>query len=174
MEEFYLIQRGVFREPDSKTLIGPGGVVRLYPMGSAEFEWGAIPRAYRRLMYHYKEYEIFNTEIYTPEKEELMVFSKKDCASEVIQGIREFIEQPYSLKEKSELEKVPKAKKGDTSYNRRISDFWWCIDLYGNWMAFLKPQYNLFKETVESDHQKWWMKKTPEEREEEYKQSLRE
>lgn len=111
-------------------------------------------------MYHYKEYEIFNTGIYTPtpEKEELIVFSKKDCASKVIQGIREFIEQPYSLKGKSELEKVPKAKKGDTSYNR----------------PFLKPQYDLFKEAVESDYQKWWMKKTPEEREEEYKQSLRE
>ena len=174
MEEFYLIQRGVFHESDRKSLIGPGGVVRLYPMGSAEFEWGAIPRAYRRLMYHYKEYEIFNTGIYTPEKEELIVFSKKDCASKVIQGIRLFIEQPYILKEKSELEKIPNAKRGDTSYNRRITDFWWCIDLYGNWMALLKPQYDLFKEAVESDYQNWWMKKTPEEREEEYKQSLRE
>lgn len=175
MAKFYLIQRGTFKK-EGNSLTGSDGVVRLDYMGSAEFEWGAIPKAYRRLMYHFTEYEVFHTGIYTPEHDELMLFCRKDCSTEVIQAIREFIEQPYHLKEYSELEKVPKARKKDTSYNRRRSNFWWCIDItesYGDWMAFLQPQANLFTEAVKNDYQNWWLNKVPEEREEEYKKSLR-
>lgn len=175
MAKFYLIQRGTFKE-ERKFLTGLDGVVSLDYMGSAEFEWGAIPKAYRRLMYHFTEYEVFHTGIYTPEHDELMLFCRKDCATEVIQAIREFIEQPYHLKEYSELEKVPKARKEDTSYERRRSNFWWCIDIkesYGDWLAFLQPQSTLFTEAVKNDYQNWWLNKAPEEREEEYKKSLR-
>lgn len=171
---FYLIQRGAFQE-SGKSLLGSDRVVNLDYMGSAEFEFGAIPKAYRRLMYHFEEYDVFHTEIYTPEHEELLVFCRKGCATEVIQAIREFIEQPYYLKEYSELEKVPKAKKEDTSYDGRRSNFWWCIDIkksYGDWMAFLQPQSDLFTEAVENDYLDWWLNKAPEAREEEYKNSL--
>lgn len=170
----YLIQRGTFNKT-GKSLTGSDGVVGLAYMGSSEFEWGAIPKAYRRLMYHFEEYDVFHTGIYTPEHEELMVFCRKGCATEVLQAIREFIENPYHLKAYSELEKVPKAKKEDTSYHKRRSNFWWCIDIksYGDWMAFLQPQSNLFTEAVRNDYQNWWLNKAPEKREEEYKKSLR-
>lgn len=104
-----------------------------------------------------------------------MVFCRKDWATEVIQAVREFIEQPYPLQDYSELEKVPKAKKEDTSCDRRLSNFWWCIDInesYGDWMAFLQPQSNLLTEAVKNDYQKWWLSKTPKVREEEYKDSI--
>ena len=175
MANFWLIQRGIFRDTGT-SLTGSNGVVSLDYMGSAEFEWGAIPKAYRRMMYHFSEYEVFHTEVFTPEHEELMLFCKKDCATEVIQSIRHFISLPYPLKEATDLEKVPKAKKEDTSYNRRRSNFWWCIDIketYGDWMAFLQPQSKLFTEAVQNDYQNWWLKKSLEEREEEYKESLR-
>jgi len=105
-----------------------------------------------------------------------MVFCRKDRETEVVQAIREFVKQPYHLKEYSELEKLPKARKEDTSYDGRHSNFWWCIDSnesYEDWMAFLQPQLTLFTEAVKNDRQNWWLKKTPEEREEEYKESLR-
>lgn len=175
MAKFYLIQRGTFKK-QGESLTGAEGVVSLDYMGAAEFEWGAIPKAYRRLMYHFTEYEVFHTGIYTPERNELLVFCRKGCSTAIIQAIREFIEQPYHLKEYSELEKVPKARKKGTSYDRRRSNFWWCIDIkesYGDWMAFLQPQLTLFTEAVKNDHQNWWMNKTPEEREEQYKRSLR-
>lgn len=176
MAKFHLIQRGIFQN-EGNSLTGPNGVVRLDYMGSAEFEWGAIPNAYRRLMYHFPEYEVFRTGIYTPEHFELMVFCKKDYSAEVIQAISEFVEHPYHLKEYSELEKVPRVKKQDTSsYVHRTSDFWWCIDIseaYGNWMAFLQPQTNLFTKAVNNDYHNWWLNKTLEEREEAYKKALR-
>ena len=174
MANFWLIQRGTFRET-GKFLTGKDGIVSLHYMGSSEFEWGAIPKAFRRLMYHFSEYEVFNTGIYTPENDELMVFCKKSCSTEVIQSIRQYIDKPYHPKEYSELEKVPKAKKEDTSYDGRRSNFWWCIDIksYGDWMAFLQPHSEKLLEAVKNDYQEWWLAKSPEEREEEYKKSLR-
>lgn len=174
MAKFWLIQRGTFLEK-GKYLTGTDGVVELDYMGSAEFEWGAIPKAYRRLMYNFSEYEVFHTEIYTPEHEELMLFCKKDCKDEIMQTIREFIEKPYHLQEYSELEKVPKARKGDTSYNGRHSNFWWCIDIkpHGDWMAFLEPQLKLFMEAVKNDQNDWWLKKTKRQRKKEYEEAIR-
>ena len=174
MERFCLIQRGRF-ENDGKSYIGLDSVVHLEYMGSSEFEWGAIPKAYRRVMYQFTEYDVFNTGIYTPEHEELMLLCRKDCSAEVIQAIRYFIEHPYKLKEYSELEKVPKARKEDTSHNRRCCNFWWCIDIEepcGDWMAFLQPQATLLTDAVKNDYQNWWLNKSPEEREEEYEKSL--
>ena len=174
MKRFYLIQRGNFKN-EGKSLTGSDGVVNLDYMGATEFEWGAIPKAYRRMMYQFTEYEVFNTGIYTPEHEELMVFCRKDCSAEVIQAIRHFIEHPYGLKEYSDLEKVPRATKIDRSYSRRCCNFWWCIDIdesYGDWMAFLQPQSTLFTESVKNDYENWWLKKSIEEREEEYEKSL--
>ena len=103
-------------EKQANSLQAKMELYQLHYMGSSEFEWGAIPKAFRRLMYHFSEYEVFNTGIYTPENDELMVFCKKSCSTEVIQSIRQYIDKPYHLKEYSELEKVPKAKKEDTSY----------------------------------------------------------
>ena len=174
MAKFRLIQRGTFLE-QGKYLIGSNedGIVKLDYMGSAEFEWGAIPKAYRRMMYNFSEYEAFRTGIYTPENDELMVFCKKDCKEEILQSISEFIEKPYSLKQFSELEKVPKGL-DEWGFGRR-SNFWWCIDIkpHGDWMAFLEPQLNLFMEAIKNEYNDWWLKKKKREREKEYEEALR-
>lgn len=177
MRKFSLIQRGTFQKESKGIyfLIGEDGVISLDYMGSAEFEFGAIPKAFRRLMYHYTEYEVFHTEIYTPEHDELMVFCRKNYAKEIIPAIQEFVEKPYYLQEYSELEKVPKAKKEDTSFmGHRYSNFWWCIDIKssGDWMAFLQSQSDIFTQAIKNDYQDWWLKKTSKEREEEYNKSL--
>ncbi len=174
MAKFYLIQRGTFKTTGIN-LSGTNGVVDLHYMGSAEFEWGAIPKAYRRLLYHYSDYETVPTGIYTPEHDELMVFCRKDCKEKVLEAICQFINQSYSLEEYSELEKVPTAKKGDRSFTGRRTNFWWCIDTngIGDWMAFLASSKPLFDRGITHDYTSWWLKKTPEEREEEYKKSLR-
>jgi hypothetical protein len=180
MARFWLIQRGTFKEETGKVLtgknlIGPNGIVTLHYMGSSEFQFAAIEKAYRRLMYHFSEYEVFHAGIYTPENDELLVFCKKSCSTEVIRSICQYIEKPYHLKEYSELEEVHKAKKGDTSYDRRHSNFWWCIDIksYGDWMAFLQSHSEQLLRIVKESYQNWWLVKSPEEREEEYQKSLR-
>ena len=174
MSNFWLIQRGTFNKA-GKSLTGSNGVVSLDYMGAAEFEWGAIPKSYRRILYHFTEYEVVGTGIYTPEHDELMVFCKKDSETKIIEAIRQFIKKPYPLKEYSELEKVPHAKKGDKSFNGRQTNFWWCIDIdpCGDWMAFLASSRTCFDTAINNDYKFWWLAKTPEEREEDYKTSLR-
>lgn len=175
MAKLRLIQRGIFQD-NGIGLTGEDGVVDLDYMGNSEFECGAIPKAYRRLMYNFDEYEIIHTGIYTPEHDELLVFCLKNYAQYITQAISEFIDTPYHLQEWSGLEKVPKAKKEDTSFSSHTTDFWWCIDIeapYGNWMAFLSPRLNLFMKAITNDYQNWWLKKTKKEREEEYRKSLR-
>lgn len=54
-KHFWLIQRGSFRDLKSATKFLGGSPTHLINpdyMGAAEFEWGAIPRAYRRIMGH--------------------------------------------------------------------------------------------------------------------------
>ncbi len=181
MKNFYLIQRGEFKDYKfldsafARDFLTVSNIVELDYMGSAEFEWGAIPKAYTRMLYNFLEYDFFNTGIFTPENEELIVFCKKTCSEAIINEIREFIEKPYRLKEYSELEKIPKATRDDKSYNGRRSDFWWNIDItetYGDWMAFLSPQKERLKKALEYEYNAKWIIKGEEEREKLYRDSL--
>lgn len=174
MGRFWLIQRGRFNN-EGDSLTGDNGLINLDYMGSAEFEFNAIPRAFRRIMYHFRKYDVFGTCIHTPEGEELMVFCQKNNSEKIINAIKSYIEKPYHLKEFSELDKIPYAQKDNMSYMGRRSNFWWCIDnvdLYGNWMAFLSSNQDRFIAAITNDYKNWWMKKSKKEREEEYKKSL--
>lgn len=174
LSNFWLVQRGTFNKSGS-SLLDEDGIVMFHYMGSSEFQFGAIPKAFHRLLYHYPKYSVFHTWIFTPEHEELMLFCRIDYAKVIKRALRDFIKHPYELQERSELEKIPKVRKNDTSYNRRISNFWWCIDIkkpYGNWIAFLRPQLEMFTEAVENDYRNWCMTRTPEEQEEEYRKAL--
>ena len=61
------------------------------------------------------------------------------------------------------------------------TNFWWCIDIaiddhhIGDWIAFTgaTDRQRKFNEIITNSYLNWWMKKTPEEREEEVKQAFR-
>ena len=172
MAKLWLIQRGTFNiagDPQK----GLDGVIHYDYMGSAEFEWRALPKAYRRLMYHYTNYDVFHTGVYTLYDEELMVYCRKEYAHLVIQTIRNYVYEPYEIKEMSDLEKVLYAE--DSLHDGRHTNFWWCIDnkSCGNWMAFMQSNERLFRVAVGNDFLRWWMPKSTEEREKEYKDAQR-
>lgn len=170
--KFDLIQRGQFKK-DGHMLMGKDGVVDLDYMGSAEFEWGAIPRSYRKIMHDYTNYNYFNTGIFTPENDELIVFCNKDISNEIIDGLHFFVNNPYKLKEYSELDNIKTSKKDDESWNRRRTDFWWCIDFDVDFMAFLKSSMDKFEKGISYDYENGWLQKSESQREDEYKKSLR-
>lgn len=175
MAHFWLIQRGKFvTDKPAKSLNIDQNISYDY-MGSAEFEWGAIPKAFRRMMYHFHKYVTVHTGIFSPDGEELILFCKNEHADLILSMVKEFIANPYSLKEYSELEKIPVAKNNDTSWRGRVTDFWWNIDSheYGDWMACMSPNADLLVKILTADHADWWMSKPEEEREKEYKDSLR-
>lgn len=169
---FYYIQRGQFNS-DGEGLTGRNGVVDLDYMGSAEFEFGAIPRSFRRIMHDFDNYIYSPTGIYTKENDELVLFSNQESAAEVVEGLVSFINNPYHLKEYSELEKIPNSSIKDTGYEKLRTNFWWCIEFNKDWMAFLNSNRPLFEKGINNDYNNWWLQKTEEEREKEYVKSLR-
>ena len=170
--KFYLIQRGEFRE-DGVCLTGRNGVINLDYMGSAEFEFGAIPRSFRRIMYNFDNYIYVPTEIKTKDDEELILFADKEISNEILEGLKSFIYNPYHLKEYSELEKIPNSSKENKDISKLYTNFWWCIEFNKDWMAFLSTYRMLFEKGINNDYYNWWLEKTEEQREEEYVKSLR-
>jgi hypothetical protein len=170
--KFYLIQRGKFNE-DGTCLTGRKGVVDLDYMGSAEFEFGAIPKSFRRIMHDFDKYEYTDTGICTKEKNKLILFSNRESSEEIVDGLVSFIKEPYYLKEYSELDKIPNSSVKDTGFKELRSDFWWCIELGKDWMAFLNSNRELFEKGINYDYNNWWMEKPEEERKQEYVKSLR-
>ena len=153
---FFLIQRGQFRFEKEESL-AKGAVYYDY-MGSAEFEFGALPRSYRKIMENYKDYVYVNTGIYTLDRDELILFVNKKISDDVLESIKSFIENPYRLKEFSELEKIPKSSK-ENEYMR--TDMWWCIDNDNDWMAFLNSRRELFLKSIANDYERY-LKTVPE------------
>lgn len=169
---FYLIQRGTFNS-DGTSLTGNNGVIDLDYMGSAEFEFGAIPKSYRRIMHELAKYNYTSTGIFTKDSDELILFSNEELSSEILESIKLFIDNPYHLKEYSELEKVPYSSIKDKGYKRLRTDFWWCIEPGKDWMAFLNSKRALFEKGVNNDYNYWWLDKPVQKRTEEYEKSLR-
>ena len=170
--KFYLIQRGKFNK-DGNSLTGKEGVIDLDYMGSSEFEFGAIPKSYRRIMYNMNNYNYTSTGIFTKENNELILFSNQEFVKEILEGINSFINNPYHLKEYSELEKIPNSSIKDYGIKKLRTNFWWCIEQNKDWMAFLNSNRELFEKGINNDHKNWWLEKTEEVRNQEYIKSLR-
>ena len=173
MANFRLIQRGFFTGKSRSLFTDPDEAIELDYMGAAEFEFEAIPKAYRRFMYHFEEYKTSNTGFYTQQNEELLLFCRRNHAIEIMQMLKAFMQNPYRLKEPSYLEKITEANE-DTECDFSRTNFWWCIDIksHGDWMAFLQPQAELFMQAAKNDYQNWWLKMSPKIRQAEYNTSL--
>ena len=170
--KFYLIQRGKFNK-NGNELKGIDGIVDLDCMGAAQFEFGAVPRSYRRIMHDFDKYVYSSTGIYTKDNNELILFSNQASSNEIVDGLISFINNPYHLKEYSELEKIPTSSMNDTGPNKLRKDFWWCIEFNKDWMAFLNSNREIFENGINYDYQNWWMQKPEEVRHQEYVKSLR-
>lgn len=173
MGYFYLVQRGSFtKNMDGKVgLTGCKGVVDLDKMGAAEYEFSAIPKAFRRIMWDYDQYAIYFTGIKNPNGDELKIFCRKDRADETLRAVIKFIESSsWKVKRYCGL---PEAIKGE---EWRVN-FWWCIDIPNkdncpDWMAFFESDEQTFKMSIANDYNDWWMDMTEEERKKEYEKAL--
>lgn len=172
MGNFYLVQRGAFCKEAfaNASLTGCTGIVRLETMCSPQFTDGTIPKAFRRIMRNYDQYEVYSTGINTPDGEELKIFCRMDEAEATIQAIKDFIEVPWKLGDMALLSCVTK---GVNLY----TDFWWAVDfpaegIFTDWMAFLSHDEEKFKLAIDNDYTKWWLSMSEHEREKEYAKSL--
>ena len=180
-QNFYLIQRGTFATNPTGYFTGLFGSINRGKlidgdyMGAAEFEWGAIPNAYRRIMYHFNEYKLHVTDLVTVRGVPFCVFCRDEYYPVVLEMIKNYIKKPYQLKEYSNLREHFVT---DDHRNAQNTNFWWCIDRRfdegtGDWMAFTgaADRQNAFMKKITEDYQDWYMQMDEETREKEYAKS---
>lgn len=165
MSKFYLIQRGSFKDlkRDYEDLIGDKGLIELDYMGSSEFEWGAIPRAYARIMNSREDY-IFHyiNDIKDYRGKIMVIFCKKEFAEDIEKEMRNYLNNRYRTKEFTTLHDQIKDKI-DPNEKEFLSrrTFWWSIDddETGDWMCwFGMNKLTPFKNMIDKDYNEWWLK----------------
>lgn len=117
-----LVQSGKFKD-DIEEITGRKSIVDLNYMGSAEFEWGALPQSTQRMLTNIDFYDIFTFPQYVnAQGEPLMIYAPK-MFIEHISGIVDELAtgKNYHLQERCTL---PAYLKGERSYE----DFWWDIE----------------------------------------------
>lgn len=176
---FWLIQRGLFRDlkGEYSGLIGREGLVDLDYMGSSEFEWGAIPHAFIRIMGEKEKY-IFHycNSIKDYKGKILVIFCKKEYADDIKKEMKKYIKEHYRLQEFCTIHAHLEGKDKNSLNEYQIKkDFFWCIDksATGDWIAwFGMDKLTPFKKVIDKDYNEWWMKKSEDERKKLYEESF--
>lgn len=138
----YLIQRAKFK--DNPNRIGIDAILEFDYMGSAEFEWGALPKSLNRIRETGGEYEI--AELMLSNGKIIQAFSLASNAGEIIEFILGLANNKYQLKEFSDFDTWI----SDNPRWPNRFDFWWDIENdYMFWKKdeeFLKKFVNAIKE----------------------------
>lgn len=186
-EKFWLIQRGKFRSnlDTATTFLGGSNNHLIDPdyMGAAEFEWGAIPAAYSRIMSQFDKYELFPDVLRTVRNTPVCLFCRRDRREDTVKAITDYIYNQYILKEWSNL---PQHFRESSMYERHAlkTNFWWCIDhdyspdgtkIAGDWILFVgaADRQRAFQRVVKSDFDSWWSRMDEEERSKRVKEAWR-
>lgn len=114
-------------------------------MGSAEFEFGAVPKALLAIHAEKENYLLVKTELHNHCDTPFYLYCKKDMLNETLAAIKSYIENPYHLKEFSGLpdafrtkEKIDKLRDTDGSlapcFRLGTEHFW--FDIENLWMGF--------------------------------------
>lgn len=128
---FYLTQRLINNKDVDKNSLDStfDSYFRVDYMGSAEYEFGALPKSLKRICKNLSEYKSFTLkEFKTPDKEEaIRVFCKPDMIEEIKNGIRKLIsEKYYTIRSKEQLYLYDNFHGENTAYNE--CDVWWDIE----------------------------------------------
>ena len=192
--KFWLIQRGKFNDLAKATKFLGGSQEHLIDpdyMGAAEFEWGAIPKAYRRIMGQFDKYSLHVTDLVTIGGVPFCLYCRDDRYEITLNAIKVYLKEHYQLKEWSNMhahfEPTPTGGWSRKHHKYELqTNFWWCIDVspidskcecdnpVGDWIAFTgaADRQNAFKRVVQSDYDNWWSKKTPEDQAEEFNKAF--
>lgn len=178
-KSFWLIQRGSFRSNlETATSFLGGGDRHLVSgdyMGAAEFEWGAVPAAYSRVMSQLDKYELFCDDLKTVRGVPVCLFCRKDRYVDTLTAIKDYINTPYPLKEWSGLHQHFEENLSDFDRHVLKTNFWWCIDhdyspeesdTAGDWMLFVgaADRQAAFLRVINADFSGWWAKMDKDER----------
>lgn len=194
--KFWLIQRGKFNNnlETATSFLGGRSECLIHPdyMGVAEFEWGAVPRAYRRIHGQFDKYSLHITDLITSGGVPFCLYCRDDRYEIILEAIKKYLEKDYKLKEWTNMGVHFKPTSTEEVIRehqkwQRKTNFWWCIDvasqnadskfsnLIGDWIAFTgaTDRQKAFIRVLNSEHTEWWMEKPESEREEEFQKAFK-
>lgn len=147
----YLVQRGNFRARENK--IGIDSIITWDYMGSAEFEWGALPKALNRVLDEFLEYELFEEkDMANINGVPLHIFCRKDKHDIVKDTLKMFKENPWHLKEYITFQHAYK-RFGDSFFDRKYGeDFWFDIEHDFIWFFGANDRANLFLDAINKNY----------------------
>lgn len=136
----YLVQRGTFKYREGK--IGIDKVINWDYMGSAEFECGALPRAWRYILDHIDDYNLFKFDRRTVKGDIVYIFCDGSNLDSITKALHDYLDDhengdhiyKYRLKESISFDALFFDKK-DEFFGPRGDDLW--FDIEGCFMFFI-------------------------------------
>lgn len=147
----YHIQRAFLRAP-SQHVQGFDSAFEFDYMGSAEFEFGALPKSLRRIVAN--KYAPVATEYRTANDQSLFIVSRKEQVEEVKALLPALIANKHRLKEPTYLDRVFAERQSRSVKN---PDLWWDID--NDWFLCLgNKAVALLLAAIKAQAEKWQIK----------------
>jgi hypothetical protein len=117
----YLIQRAKFKSPIDENRTGIDRIIKLDYMGSAEFEFGELPKSLKRIRDNIDNYTYFKYAFSTGKV--VTVFCKKEDRKKMGEILENLLAKKIRLKEFCDLDKYVNNEVAGYLNN----DFWWDI-----------------------------------------------
>jgi len=117
----YLVQRAKFTNVKNEEIVGIDSILDFDYMGSAEFEWGALPKSLHRIVDVFDQYEVFTVnEVKDHEGSSMKVYCKNEFFDQVKENALHLSINPYGYKEFCDMKDYISGKKN-------TNNFWWDI-----------------------------------------------
>ena len=129
----HLVQCGRFVDNvdslDDNNINGIDDIVDLYYMGSAEFQWGSLPRSLRRMTINKDFYKIFTFDEYKDKNgNPLKVYAPRIFFDNVKKIVERLVVCGDGLQEYCSLHRNFEDNNDDNTFFRNNSNFWWDIE----------------------------------------------
>ena len=148
----WLVRRGDFIERKEES--GIDSIITWDYMGRSEFEWEALPKAYRYIMENFSEYGMhIENDIANVNGVPLCIFCKEDEYEVVKATLDAYRKNPYCLKECISFEREYEIHNTYPVpwYDMVREHFWFDIDNHFMWFFGAQDRVKLFMDKVSSD-----------------------
>lgn len=121
----YLIQRGKFKSTPLQDISGVDSLFEFDYMGSAEFEFGALPKSLRIIVENSANYGMFTiSEVKNLDGEPMQLYCHRTVFERAKENAIHLSNEPYGYKEYCDMADYVAGK---AKTYRPANDFWWDI-----------------------------------------------
>lgn len=165
VDRMYLVQRVKLmpewitkKVKDKEKILEPSvdDLYRMDYMGSAEFEWGALPKSLKRICLNFENFLTYETEIKDHKGNPLFLFIEQHKVNDYINEINEYLKGNRNLKEYIELEQFVSGKGfggKPIEQNEFACQIWWDIN-NDVWFTFLPGEIQKIKDSILATREK--------------------